>query len=271
MPDVPARAGQCPQRPRRADLYLPGGPRADGVTSDVIDAPDDELDRIVDEYPLDISAITDDRPFFWHFTDFATVLRNPQRDFQDAEIAIGERLLLMLLAMSAVVAAVLLWLPFAVTRRRHGRRPGCRAVAIVRLLRVDRPRLHARRGLDDPTVRPAARVPDAVALGVAVHVADRDGDRCPLLGDRPALAADRSADGGPPARRHRHRLPVRRRSADRSRAGVAAMGPDRAGRGAVAADRPAARRVPADRDDGGRRGSFGSGSTRGVSWRGAGP
>ncbi len=106
--------------PDSQTLYLPGGPRTDGLTSDVIDAPDDELARIVDAYPLDISAITDDRPFFWHFTDFATVLRNPQRDFQDAEIAIGERLLLMLLAMAAVVAAVLLWLPFAVTRRRSG-------------------------------------------------------------------------------------------------------------------------------------------------------
>ncbi len=106
--------------PDAQTLYLPGGPRADGLTSDVIDAPQDALDRIVDEYPLDISAITDDRPFFWHFTDFATVLRNPQRDFQDAEIAIGERLLLVLLLMAAVVAAVLLWLPFAVTRRRSG-------------------------------------------------------------------------------------------------------------------------------------------------------
>ena len=106
--------------PDAQTLYLPSGPRVDGVTSDVIDAPDDKLVRIVDEYPLDISAITDDRPFFWHFTDFATVLRNPQRDFQDAEIAIGERLLLMLLAMSAVVAAALLWLPFAITRRSHG-------------------------------------------------------------------------------------------------------------------------------------------------------
>ena len=106
--------------PGAQTLYLPGGPRADGLTSDVIDAPDDELDRIIDDYPLDISAISDDRPFFWHFTDFATVLRNPERDFQDAEIAIGERLLLMLLVMAAVVAAVLLWLPFAITRRRHG-------------------------------------------------------------------------------------------------------------------------------------------------------
>ena len=58
-----------------------------------------------------------------------------------------------------------------------------------------------------------------------------------------------------------------RRSADRSRAGLAAMGPDRARRGAAAADRPAARRVPADGHDGGRRARSGAGrrgTSRGV-------
>lgn len=105
--------------PGATPLYLPGATRAAGLTSDVIDADADELRRIIDAYPLDLSAIDDDRPFFWHFTDFATVVTNFDRDFQDREIAIGERLLVMLLVMAAVVAAVLLTLPFVATRRRR--------------------------------------------------------------------------------------------------------------------------------------------------------
>ena len=107
--------------PNAEVLYLPGGTRVDGLTSDVIDLPDEELDQVVDDYPLDISAIDDNRPFFWHFTSFSTVLGNWEREFEDAEIAIGERLLLVLLTLTIVIAAVLLWLPFAVTTRGASR------------------------------------------------------------------------------------------------------------------------------------------------------
>jgi Spermine/spermidine synthase domain len=105
------------QVPNAGTLYLPGVAREDGLVADLITRPDDEVDRIVDGYPLEISAIDDDRPFFWHFTGFGSVLTNWQRSFQDAEIAIGERLILVLVILAAVIAAVLLWLPFAVTRR----------------------------------------------------------------------------------------------------------------------------------------------------------
>jgi hypothetical protein len=104
--------------PGASPLYLPGAVREDGLVSDLITLPDADVDRIVADYALDISAIDDDRPFFWHFTTFGNVVTDWERSFLDAEIAIGERLLVVLVILVAVVAFVLLWLPFFVTRRR---------------------------------------------------------------------------------------------------------------------------------------------------------
>ena len=104
--------------PQSTVRYLPGAERVPGVTSDIITVSDAELEVLVEDYPFQISAIDDDRPFFWHFTGFGTVLTDWSRDFEDNEIAIGERLLLVLVTVGAVVAAVFLWLPFGLTRRR---------------------------------------------------------------------------------------------------------------------------------------------------------
>jgi len=104
--------------PQSKAQYLPGVVRLPGVNSDIITVSDAELEVLVDEYPFQISAIDDDRPFFWHFTSFGTVLTDWSRDFDDNEIAVGERLLLVLLAVAALLAAVCLWLPFRLTRLR---------------------------------------------------------------------------------------------------------------------------------------------------------
>ena len=55
---------------------------------------------------------------------------NFSRGMEDSEIAIGERLLLMLLVVAILVAAVLLCLPFIVSRGTAGDRPGCLRGAI---------------------------------------------------------------------------------------------------------------------------------------------
>jgi hypothetical protein len=106
--------------PEARTLFLPGEVRRDDVVVDLIAGSDEEVDRIVDTYPFDISAIDDDRPFFWHFTGFGSVLTDWERSFQGNEVAIGERLILVLVLLAAVIAAVLLWLPFAISRRRAG-------------------------------------------------------------------------------------------------------------------------------------------------------
>jgi hypothetical protein len=105
-------------------VHLPGGGGTDeGVTARVIDGDQADVDAIVASYRFDIGSITDDRPFFWHFTPYGDVITNFSRGLEDSEIAIGERLLLMLLVVAVLVAAVLLWLPFLVSRRRGAERP----------------------------------------------------------------------------------------------------------------------------------------------------
>jgi len=99
-------------------VYLPGRASAASITADIITASEPDLKALIADYDYEISAITDDRPFFWHFSGFSDVLFDWSRGIEDSEIAIGERLLLVLLFISIVVAAALLWIPFAVTKRR---------------------------------------------------------------------------------------------------------------------------------------------------------
>ena len=108
--------------PTTRPVYIPpaGGPgvSGDSITQQLITSTPAEVDSIVAGYKYDISAVTDDKPFFWHFSPYSSVLTDWKRGIEDTEIAIGERLLLVLFAIGALVAGVMLWLPFAITRRR---------------------------------------------------------------------------------------------------------------------------------------------------------
>lgn len=106
--------------PNARVLHQPGGTVEAGLTTDLIVGDEAQVDDLVGGYGFDISTITDERPFFWHFTPFSTVLTNWERTYEDSEIAIGERLLVVVMGVATLVAAVLLWLPFALTRRRDG-------------------------------------------------------------------------------------------------------------------------------------------------------
>lgn len=117
---VDAIHGAIGNVPNATAKYLPGAERADGLTSDLITGSDVEVETIVANYPFEIGPIDDDQPFFWHFTSFGTVLTDWNRNFEDNEIAIGERLLVVLVGVAALVAALFLWLPFGLTRRRQG-------------------------------------------------------------------------------------------------------------------------------------------------------
>jgi hypothetical protein len=105
-------------------VHLPGGGgTGEGLTAQLIDSDQTGVDALVDSYRFDIRSISDDRPFFWHFTPYSDVVTNFSRGMEDSEIAIGERLLLMLLAVAILVAAVLLCLPFVLSRWRGAERP----------------------------------------------------------------------------------------------------------------------------------------------------
>ncbi|MFZ4811187.1 MAG: hypothetical protein ACOYL9_07570 [Ilumatobacteraceae bacterium] len=108
--------------PKTRPVYLPGvaADPADpeNITRQLITGTDAEVASLVDDYRYDISTVTDNKPFFWHFTPYRDVLTDWSRGIEDTEIAIGERLLLVLFIIGSVFAGVMLWLPFAITRRR---------------------------------------------------------------------------------------------------------------------------------------------------------
>jgi hypothetical protein len=95
-------------------LQLDGGP-----VNQAISLPDDELDRWLDEHPYNLRPISDDSPFFWHFARFRDALgreTDVAKGLLDHEDAVGERVLLGMLAISALFAAAFLLLPFAAVR-----------------------------------------------------------------------------------------------------------------------------------------------------------
>jgi hypothetical protein len=106
------------QVPDARTRHVPGGKFDDGKVNQILGLPDEALPAWFAEQPYDLSPVTDDAPFFWHFTRFRTALQTlfapvPQIDNEDS---LGERLLLFLAAIAAVFAAVFLLLPFLAIR-----------------------------------------------------------------------------------------------------------------------------------------------------------
>jgi hypothetical protein len=94
--------------------YAPGHRVAGESVGDIATLPGSRLDRWYDSYPYDVRPITDDSPFFWHFTPFRDVVADfgEPIDRGDFEVDVGERVLLLLLGIATLFAAVFLLLPF---------------------------------------------------------------------------------------------------------------------------------------------------------------
>ena len=95
------------------------GTRGDGgPVEQLLGTPSSRLDAWYAEYPYDVRPVTDNRPFFWHFSQFDDVISefgDPIID-TDREIAVGERVLVLLLLVAAILAALFLLLPFVAIR-----------------------------------------------------------------------------------------------------------------------------------------------------------
>ena len=112
-------AAQVAEVPGGTVRYLPGRGGDDGApVNNIISLPDDQVGAYIADYPYDVRAITDNRPFFWHFTPFTDVIGDVGRPVSDldVEIGIGERVLIVLLGLSILLAAILLLLPFVLVR-----------------------------------------------------------------------------------------------------------------------------------------------------------
>jgi hypothetical protein len=109
-----------PNSPDSKLVYAPGVEVPDSVAGFVAGAASpEEVEEIIAAYEYDISAVTDDAPFFWHFRGFDEVAGEMTHSASavDRENAIGERVLLLLLGIAAAFAVVFLLLPFLVIRR----------------------------------------------------------------------------------------------------------------------------------------------------------
>jgi hypothetical protein len=109
-----------PKTPGTWLVYAPGTPLGTGIVPRLAVASDAALPKLVASYPRDITAVTDDAPFFWHFSPFSKVLGDfftPMRD-RDPEDAVGERVLLLLLGIAALYAAAFLIVPFFAVREK---------------------------------------------------------------------------------------------------------------------------------------------------------
>ena len=106
----------------KARLRHPTPPRADARAhpmTALIWLPQEQLEAWYDDYRYAVSPVTDDAPFFWHFTRFRDAFAAAWRVGPDApgwELAVGEQTLLILLCFVMAFAAVFLLLPLLVVR-----------------------------------------------------------------------------------------------------------------------------------------------------------
>jgi hypothetical protein len=123
--EVERFTGSVATTPHATLRYAPGGGYEPNLIASLAAAPDDRLDEIRDSYPFQVGPISDNGPFFWHFTPFSDVLRNFREPINrdDLEVAIGERVLVLLLGVATVMAAVFLLLPFMVIRETFAALP----------------------------------------------------------------------------------------------------------------------------------------------------
>ncbi|MDQ1532456.1 MAG: hypothetical protein QOF28_217 [Actinomycetota bacterium] len=114
-----------PTVPQVTNSYAPGLPPGPGIIPELVSSSQQRADAIAAAYPRQISAVTDDKPFFWHFVGFGTVLRHifTPLDAHNPEDVIGERVLLLLLAVAIVFAALFLLAPFFFVRKEWRRLP----------------------------------------------------------------------------------------------------------------------------------------------------
>ncbi len=99
--------------------YAPGHPVDISAPNQVIVSKPHQLAARLAAYPWQVGPVRDDSPFFWHFATFRRALASDVHldgRVVDTEDAVGEKVMLSLLAIVSGVAALLLLAPFFVIR-----------------------------------------------------------------------------------------------------------------------------------------------------------
>ena len=99
-------------------VHAPGRPGDGSPPARFLATPERRLDAWYDSYPYDVRPVTDDKPFFWHFTKFGEVARDFSDPISrtDREVQVGERVLILLLIVATILATLFLLLPFVAIR-----------------------------------------------------------------------------------------------------------------------------------------------------------
>jgi hypothetical protein len=123
--EVARYAAALPDVPHVVTSYAPGLPPGPGVVPELASFDQRRAAVVAAGYPRQISAVTDDKPFFWHFVGFGTALRHifTPLDAHNPEDVIGERVLLLLLAVAILFAALFMLAPFFFVRREWRQLP----------------------------------------------------------------------------------------------------------------------------------------------------
>jgi predicted membrane-bound spermidine synthase len=96
----------------------------DGPAHSVISLPRADLETWLEAYRYDVGSVSDDSPFFWHFTRLRDVLSlGGTGGSYDWEHGIGERVLLVLLGIAVAFGALVLLLPFVFLKEAWGGMP----------------------------------------------------------------------------------------------------------------------------------------------------
>lgn len=118
--EVARYAAAVPTVSKATNVWQPGTQPSDHIVSQLAAATNrDDAQEITSTYSRDIDAVTDDSPFFWHFVSFDEIARNITKplDANNPEDSIGERVLLLLLAISILFAFLFLLAPFFFVRK----------------------------------------------------------------------------------------------------------------------------------------------------------
>jgi hypothetical protein len=111
--------------PKQHPLAVPGHTYTESVVSQLASGTDAQVKSIVDNSDKNITAISDDGPYFWHFSRFRDVISHIGKSLNvsDPEDVIGERVLLLLLGIALFYAGLFLLAPFLFVRKKWAALP----------------------------------------------------------------------------------------------------------------------------------------------------
>ena len=84
--------------------HAPDRQLEDSAVDKILSLDQAALEKWYEAYPYDVSPISDDSPFFWHFARFRTVLASFTAPLGriDLEDSVGERVLLLMVLISVL-------------------------------------------------------------------------------------------------------------------------------------------------------------------------